>query len=128
MNENDALKLIMNSALKAALPNSKFKNLPLKPKGKLLVIGAGKAAASMAKAFEESYDGPLEGLVITRYGHSTKTKFIEVIEAQTRNCDGASAGCIGKATPFFSEQRLTKKFAWLKQSEFNLIMRQPYFA
>jgi glycerate-2-kinase len=81
MNENDALKLIMNSALKAALPNSKFKNLPLKPKGKLLVIGAGKAAASMAKAFEESYDGPLEGLVITRYGHSTKTKFIEVIEA-----------------------------------------------
>ncbi len=81
MNENDTLKLIMNSALKAALPNGKFKNLPSKPNGKLLVIGAGKAAASMAKAFEESYDGPLEGMVITRYGHSTKTKFIEVIEA-----------------------------------------------
>ena len=52
-----------------------------KPKGKLLVIGAGKAAASMAKEFEESYNGPIEGIVITRYGHGTKTKFIEVVEA-----------------------------------------------
>ena len=81
MNRNETLKLIMNSALKAALPQGKFKILPEKPKGKLLVIGAGKAAASMAKEFEKSYDGPIEGLVITRYGHSSKTKFIEVIEA-----------------------------------------------
>ncbi|MBL6851683.1 MAG: glycerate-2-kinase family protein, partial [Alphaproteobacteria bacterium] len=71
----------MNSALKAALPQGKFTILPEKPKGKLLVIGAGKAAASMAKEFEKSYHGPIEGLVITRYGHSSKTKFIEVIEA-----------------------------------------------
>lgn len=81
MNRNETLKLIMNSALKAALPQGKFTILPEKPKGKLLVIGAGKAAASMAKEFEKSYDGPIEGLVITRYGHSSKTKFIEVIEA-----------------------------------------------
>ena len=81
MNRNETLKLIMNSALKAALPQGKFKILPEKPKGKLLVIGAGKAAASMAKEFEKSYHGPIEGLVITRYGHSSKTKFIEVIEA-----------------------------------------------
>ena len=81
MNRNETLKLIMNSALKAALPQGKFTILPEKPKGKLLVIGAGKAAASMAKEFEKSYDGPIEGLVITRYGHSSKTKFVEVIEA-----------------------------------------------
>ena len=81
MNRNETLKLIMNSALKAALPQGKFTILPEKPKGKLLVIGAGKAAASMAKEFEKSYHGPIEGLVITRYGHSSKTKFIEVIEA-----------------------------------------------
>ena len=82
MHKNDILKLVMNSALKAAMPKDKFKTLPLKPKGKLLVIGAGKAAASMAKEFEDSYnDGPIEGVVITRYGHSTKTKFIEVVEA-----------------------------------------------
>ena len=82
MHKNDILKLVMNSALKAAMPKDKFKTLPLKPKGKLLVIGAGKAAASMAKEFENSYnDSPIEGIVITRYGHSTKTKFIEVVEA-----------------------------------------------
>lgn len=52
-------------------------------KGKTLVIGAGKAAASMAKAVEENWpsDAPLEGLVITRYGHALPTKKIRVIEA-----------------------------------------------
>jgi glycerate-2-kinase len=81
MHKYDILKLVMDSALKAAMPKDKFKTLPQKPKGKLLVIGAGKAAASMAKEFEESYNGPIEGIVITRYGHGTQTKFIEVIEA-----------------------------------------------
>ena len=81
MHKNDILKSVMNSALKAAMPKDKFKTLPKKPKGKLLVIGAGKAAASMAKEFEESYNDPIEGIVITRYGHATKTKFIEVVEA-----------------------------------------------
>lgn len=52
-------------------------------KGKTLVIGAGKAAASMAKAVEDNWpsDAPLEGLVITRYGHGLATKRIRVIEA-----------------------------------------------
>ena len=51
--------------------------------GKTLVIGAGKAAASMAKAVEDHWpsDAPLEGLVITRYGHGLPTKRIRVIEA-----------------------------------------------
>ena len=81
MNFEKSLKLIMNSALDAAKPKGKFINLPQKPKGKLIVLGAGKAAASMAKEFENNYDGLLEGLVITRYGHYTKTKFIKIIEA-----------------------------------------------
>ena len=51
--------------------------------GKTLVVGAGKAAASMAKAVEDNWprDAPLEGLVITRYGHGLATKKIRVIEA-----------------------------------------------
>ena len=71
----------MKSALGAAKPKGKFRTLPQKPKGKLIVLGAGKAGASMAREFEKAYDGPLEGLVITRYGHHTKTKFIKIIEA-----------------------------------------------
>lgn len=45
------------------------------------VIGAGKAAAAMAKALEQKWIGPLRGLVVTRYGHSVDCDHIEVVEA-----------------------------------------------
>ena len=52
------------------------------PKGRTIVIGTGKAAASMAAAVEANWHGgPLEGLVVTRYEHGAPTKQIEVIEA-----------------------------------------------
>ena len=81
MNNEKSLKLIMSAALAAAKPKDKFKKVPTRPEGKLIVIGAGKAAASMAREFENNYEGPIEGLVITRYGHSTETRFVKVIEA-----------------------------------------------
>lgn len=58
-------------------------HLPNPPKGKTLVIGAGKAAASMAAAVEAGWpvDAPLLGLVITRYGHGMLTRRIRVVEA-----------------------------------------------
>jgi glycerate 2-kinase len=57
--------------------------LPRPPRGKTLVVGAGKAAASMAAAVEATWpnDAPLEGVVITRYGHGLSTTRIRVIEA-----------------------------------------------
>ena len=81
MNNEKSLKLIMSAAIAAAKPKDKFKKVPTRPEGKLIVIGAGKAAASMAREFENNYEGPIEGLVITRYGHRTNTKFVKVIEA-----------------------------------------------
>jgi len=51
------------------------------PKGRTLVLGAGKAAAAMAKAVEDARPGPIEGLVVTRYGHGLATRAIKVIEA-----------------------------------------------
>ena len=56
-------------------------HLPSPPKGRTLVIGAGKAAASMAKAVEDHWQGPLEGLVITRYEHGLPLKHIRIVEA-----------------------------------------------
>ncbi|MDB5571400.1 MAG: hydroxypyruvate reductase [Hyphomicrobiales bacterium] len=56
-------------------------HLPAPPKGRTLVLGAGKAAASMAQAVEAHWDGPLEGLVVTRYGHGAPCSRIEVVEA-----------------------------------------------
>lgn len=55
--------------------------LPKPPKGRTLVIGAGKAGGSMAAALEANWPGPLEGLVVTRYGHKVPTSRIEVVEA-----------------------------------------------
>jgi glycerate 2-kinase len=51
------------------------------PRGRTLVLGAGKAAAAMAKAVEDARPGSIEGLVVTRYGHGLPTRSIEVIEA-----------------------------------------------
>jgi glycerate 2-kinase len=57
--------------------------LPAPPKGKTLIVGAGKAAASMARAVELAWpiDAPLEGVVVTRYAHGLPTERIRVVEA-----------------------------------------------
>ena len=55
-------------------------HLPPRPKGRLIVIGAGKASARMAEAVEAHF-GPCEGLVITRYGYARPCKGIEIVEA-----------------------------------------------
>lgn len=56
-------------------------NLPAYPKGRTVVIGAGKGAAQLAAAFEDLWDAPCEGVVVTRYGYGCETKTIRVMEA-----------------------------------------------
>src|SRR5918995_5440645 len=56
-------------------------NLPEPPRGRTIVIGAGKAAASMARVVEERWAGDLSGLVVTRYGHAVPASRIRVREA-----------------------------------------------
>ncbi|WP_332690503.1 glycerate kinase type-2 family protein [Devosia sp.] len=56
-------------------------HLPQRPAGRTVVIGAGKASAQMARTFEEAWDGPLTGLVVTRYGYAEACKRIEIVEA-----------------------------------------------
>ena len=56
-------------------------HLPEAPKGRLVVIGAGKASAAMARAVEDHWPGPLSGLVVTRYGYGVPCRRIEVVEA-----------------------------------------------
>ena len=50
-------------------------------RGRLVVIGAGKASAAMARAVEDAWRGPLGGLVVTRYGYSVPCRRIEIVEA-----------------------------------------------
>ena len=54
--------------------------LPTPPRGRLIVIGAGKASAAMARAVEQHWPGPLSGLVVTRYGYAVPCQRIEIIE------------------------------------------------
>jgi glycerate 2-kinase len=57
------------------------RHLPAAPAGKLIVIGAGKASAAMARTVEQHWQGPLSGLVVTRYGYSVACEQIEIVEA-----------------------------------------------
>ena len=80
-------KILINSfkaGLDAVKPENIIKSkLPSPPKGRTFVIGAGKAAASMAKAVETNWpkNAPLSGSVITRYKHSLKTRKIKIYES-----------------------------------------------
>ncbi len=56
-------------------------HLPEPPRGRLIVIGAGKASAAMAQAVERHWPGPLSGLVVTRYGYGVPCTRIEIVEA-----------------------------------------------
>jgi len=56
-------------------------DLPAPPRGRTIVVGAGKASAAMARAFEQAWPGPLSGLVVTRYGHAVPSERIEIVEA-----------------------------------------------
>lgn len=82
MDPKPFLASIFEAAVAAADPERTIRDrLPERPKGRTVVIGAGKGAAQMAAAFEKVWDGPVEGLVVTRYGYGAATGRIEVIEA-----------------------------------------------
>jgi glycerate 2-kinase len=76
------LTSLFDSAVKAADPMEAMKPLlPSKPKGRTIVIGAGKGAAQMAQSFERLWPHPLEGVVVTRYGYGAQCERIRVLEA-----------------------------------------------
>jgi glycerate 2-kinase len=76
------LRALFDAAVAAADPAVVVPgHLPERPRGRTIVVGAGKASAAMARAFELAWDGPLSGLVVTRYGHAVPCERIEIVEA-----------------------------------------------
>ncbi|WP_085316569.1 glycerate kinase type-2 family protein [Derxia lacustris] len=76
------LRRMFDAAIAAAQPALCLPpHLPPRPRGRTVVIGAGKASAAMAQALEAHWDGPLDGLVVTRYGYAVPTRQIEIVEA-----------------------------------------------
>ncbi len=76
------MKAMFDAAVKAALPEATLPAfIPKPPKGRTIVIGAGKGSAAMARVFEQGYLGVIEGLIVTRYGHAVPCDWIEIVEA-----------------------------------------------
>ncbi len=76
------LRAMFDAAVAAADPLQRVAGfLPERPAGRVVVVGAGKAAARMAQAVEQAWDGPLGGLVVTRYGHAVPCTRVEVVQA-----------------------------------------------
>ena len=85
MKPEEARRLLLrmfDAAVAAAQPASCVPaHLPSLPSGRLVVIGAGKASAAMARAVEDHWPGSLSGLVVTRYGYAVPCQRIEIVEA-----------------------------------------------
>ena len=82
MKQQKLLRKMFDAAVEAAQPRLTISaHLPKLPKGRTIVIGAGKASAAMAQAFEKAWKKPVEGLVVTRYGYGVPTNHIEIVEA-----------------------------------------------
>lgn len=76
------LRQLFDAAIASAQPALCIpRHLPDAPRGRTLVIGAGKASAAMARALEDNWPGPLSGLVVTRYGYEVPCQRIEIATA-----------------------------------------------
>ncbi len=76
------LQKLFDAAIAAADPFKALEGtMPRPPKGRTIVVGAGKGVAQLAAAFEAHWQGPLEGVVVTRYGYGAPCRQIKVLEA-----------------------------------------------
>ncbi|MCB1380343.1 MAG: glycerate kinase [Alphaproteobacteria bacterium] len=92
------LRQLFDCAVAAADPGAAvLRNLPERPKGRTVVIGAGKAAIPMAAALESRWDGPLEGFVVVPHGYSHELKRIDVMFARHPVPDDGSLAAANRA-------------------------------
>ncbi len=98
------LQSLFDTAVASAQPAIAVpKALPSPPKGNTLVIGAGKASAAMASAFEQHWQGPLSGLVVTRYGYEVPCERIEILQAAHPVPDAAGARAAERILDFVAQ-------------------------
>lgn len=97
MNPRELLQKMFAAAVDAAQPAHCIPPyLPAAPRGRLVVIGAGKASAAMARAVEDHWPGELSGLVVTRYGYNAPCRRIEIVEAAHPVPDAAGLAAAGR--------------------------------
>lgn len=95
--DRDLLASLFDAAVAAAMPEAGIRaHLPEPPRGRTVVIGAGKGAAQLAQALEQAWEGPLSGVVVTRYGYGAPCERIEVLEAAHPEPDAAGLEATGR--------------------------------
>jgi hydroxypyruvate reductase len=100
------LTRLFEAAVEAADPLAAIRaHLPARPKGRTIVVGAGKAASQMAAAFESLWDGPLEGAVVARHGPIAACERIRILQSAHPVPD--EAGLAGSAELLRQVQGLT---------------------
>lgn len=103
------LRDLFATAIDAAHPRQVLTDhLPADRSGRVIVIGAGKAAAAMAEVIEQEWQGEISGLVVTRYGHGANCRRIEVVEA---------AHPVPDAAGLETAQRVLKLVSGLSESD-----------
>jgi glycerate 2-kinase len=88
-------------------------HLPAPPRGRLVVVGAGKASAAMARAVEDNWSGPLSGLVVTRYGYAVPCERIDIVEA---------AHPVPDAAGMHAAQRMLERVGALREDDLVLCL------
>ena len=106
LDPQSALRRLFDAAVASAMPQRLLAHLPPPPQGRTVVIGAGKAAAEMARTLEQAWPGELSGVVATRYGHAVPTERITVLEAAHPVPD--AAGCAAAARILQAVQGLSE--------------------
>ncbi len=108
--DRDLLENYFHHAVAAAQPGRVVaSHLPERPRGRTIVIGAGKASAQMARAFELAWDAPIDdSLVVTRYGYGATCERIEIVEAAHPVPDMAG---------YFAARRLLEKLSGLSHDD-----------
>ncbi|WP_457967996.1 glycerate kinase [Pseudomonas sp. R4-84] len=97
------LRELFATAIDAAHPQQVLEQyLPSDRSGRVIVIGAGKAAAAMAQVVERCWQGEVSGLVVTRYGHGAPCQKIEVVEAAHPVPDAAGLEVAGRVLELVS--------------------------
>ena len=117
MPPENLLRRMFDAAISSAQPSICVPpHLPAPPKGRTIVIGAGKASAAMAQAVETHWRGDpsqLEGLVVTRYGYAVTCRHIEIVEA---------AHPVPDAAGMIASQRILEKVSGLNEDDLVLCL------
>ncbi len=108
------LRSMFDAAIASAQPAKCIAaHLPAPPRGRLIVVGAGKASAAMARAVEQHWPGPLCGVVVTRYGYAVPCERIEILE---------SAHPVPDAAGLHAAQRVLERVQGLSEDDLVLCL------